>query len=428
MTDPFSIDPLGALLAGYRPQDPAEARDLTRLRELAGGDGSPWQRTRPLHTTASALVVHPPSGRVLLRWHQRQQAWLQVGGHGDPGETDPLAIALREATEETGLKDLAPWPDAYLRHAVIVDVPPGKGEPAHQHGDLRFVLATDHPDEATAESRNAPLRWLSVAGAEAEVGPDNLRETLRRVGPLLAAGPSAGAAPVALDGIDAAAAALQAAAEGLTAEQARAPSLLPSWTRGHVLTHVARNADALANLLHTARTGEDRGRLRQRRGQGGRNRRGRRTGPGRTGGRPGQLCRFLAGRAAALPESSRFTLVAVLATPFPRPRSSPGACTRSCCTTRIWGPASARPTGPPGTRTWTCRRTWPRSGPTGWPARVSAARAESGPGGHHPDDAQGGLGVALADLVGGPPVAGPVPSGPRPCTARAPRSRPCPGR
>lgn len=35
----------------------------------------------------------------------------------------------------------------------------------------------------------------------------------------------------------------------------RAPSLLPGWTRAHVLTHVARNADAMINLLMWARTG-----------------------------------------------------------------------------------------------------------------------------------------------------------------------------
>src|SRR5947209_4673969 len=33
------------------------------------------------------------------------------------------------------------------------------------------------------------------------------------------------------------------------------PSLLPGWTRGHVLAHLARNADALVNLLTWARTG-----------------------------------------------------------------------------------------------------------------------------------------------------------------------------
>src|SRR5690348_4121085 len=34
------------------------------------------------------------------------------------------------------------------------------------------------------------------------------------------------------------------------------PSLLPGWTRGHVLAHLARNADSYVNLLTSARTGE----------------------------------------------------------------------------------------------------------------------------------------------------------------------------
>jgi maleylpyruvate isomerase len=35
----------------------------------------------------------------------------------------------------------------------------------------------------------------------------------------------------------------------------RGPSHLPGWTRGHVLTHLARNADALANVAGSAVTG-----------------------------------------------------------------------------------------------------------------------------------------------------------------------------
>jgi maleylpyruvate isomerase len=42
----------------------------------------------------------------------------------------------------------------------------------------------------------------------------------------------------------------------LTDDDARAPSVLPGWTRGHVVTHLARNADALANVLHGAQVGE----------------------------------------------------------------------------------------------------------------------------------------------------------------------------
>lgn len=62
--------------------------------------------------------------------------------------------------------------------------------------------------------------------------------------------------PTSLRGrIDEATALLEATAEGLTDDGARAPSLLPGWSRGHVLTHLARNADGLRNLLTWARTG-----------------------------------------------------------------------------------------------------------------------------------------------------------------------------
>jgi len=176
---------LAALLGSYRPEGGAEDADLRRLRALAAAAADPWRRDLPLHATASALVVHPATGRVLLRWHQRQQGWLQVGGHGDPGESDPLAIARREAQEETGLADLTPWPDDAIRHVVIVNVPAGKGEPAHQHADIRYFLATRTPDSARAESPDAPLRWLPAAAAWAATPEANLGETLTRLQRLL---------------------------------------------------------------------------------------------------------------------------------------------------------------------------------------------------------------------------------------------------
>jgi maleylpyruvate isomerase len=48
---------------------------------------------------------------------------------------------------------------------------------------------------------------------------------------------------------------LLVSAAALTDATVREPSPLPGWTRGHVLTHVARNADGLGNLLRWARTG-----------------------------------------------------------------------------------------------------------------------------------------------------------------------------
>ena len=174
------------LLGRYRPADETEAADTERIHALVRDTDDPWRRSIPLHVTASALIVCPDIGQVLLRWHQRQQAWLQVGGHADPGESDPLAIALREAGEESGLADLMPWPDAQIRHVVIVSVPAGRGEPAHEHADVRFVLATRTPEAARPENADAPLRWLSPAEALEATSEPSLSEMLLRVSRLLA--------------------------------------------------------------------------------------------------------------------------------------------------------------------------------------------------------------------------------------------------
>ena len=183
MTEGVS-DELLSWLGRFNPRTDIERRDVDAVLTLAAA-GSPWSRATPLHVTGSALIVHPASRRVLLRWHDRQQAWLQVGGHADAGEHDPLAVALREGAEETGLADLRPWPDAALQHLVIVSVPANTREPAHRHADLRFFLATGHPDLVRPESESAILRWLSPDEAIALTDENNVKETISRAAALM---------------------------------------------------------------------------------------------------------------------------------------------------------------------------------------------------------------------------------------------------
>lgn len=48
---------------------------------------------------------------------------------------------------------------------------------------------------------------------------------------------------------------LLATIEGMSEKDIEQPSALPGWTQGHLLAHIARNADSLVNLLTWARTG-----------------------------------------------------------------------------------------------------------------------------------------------------------------------------
>jgi maleylpyruvate isomerase len=43
--------------------------------------------------------------------------------------------------------------------------------------------------------------------------------------------------------------------DAMTKEDVRGPTLLPDWSRGHLLTHIARSADSLGRLVEWARTG-----------------------------------------------------------------------------------------------------------------------------------------------------------------------------
>jgi 8-oxo-dGTP pyrophosphatase MutT (NUDIX family) len=172
-------DPLLHALRAHRAHDDEEARDVARVLELVEAAADPWSRDLPLHITASALVLDPAGGRVLLRWHAKQQRWLQVGGHGDPGERDPWLVALREAEEETGLTDLAPLVGA-LFQVTIVSVSAAGAEPAHEHADLRYLLRTERPEEAPAEREGVALRWFTPEAALA-VADDGLARLLRRI-------------------------------------------------------------------------------------------------------------------------------------------------------------------------------------------------------------------------------------------------------
>jgi 8-oxo-dGTP pyrophosphatase MutT (NUDIX family) len=175
------------LLETFRPGDQREEEDLAAIREVARAT-HPFDRSSRFHLTASALVIEPGSAQVLLRWHSRHEAWMQVGGHGDPGESDPYGVAYREAEEETGLRDLVSFPDALeprLVQVVVVAVAGNADEPAHLHGDIRFVMATSRPDAIVAESPENPLRWCSFGDAASLVAEDNLRTLFDRTAALL---------------------------------------------------------------------------------------------------------------------------------------------------------------------------------------------------------------------------------------------------
>ncbi len=148
------------LLESWTPPTPEQGRTRDRiLAFIAEHPTDAHQRSCVEgHLTASALVVDARGERALLTHHKKLGRWLQLGGHCD-GDADLAAVALREATEESGIAGLAIEPAPI--DVDIHTIPARRGEPEHLHLDTRFVVRAPPGATERISDESLALRWFA---------------------------------------------------------------------------------------------------------------------------------------------------------------------------------------------------------------------------------------------------------------------------
>jgi 8-oxo-dGTP pyrophosphatase MutT (NUDIX family) len=139
------------------------------------------------HVTGSAWIVSADRRSFLLTHHRKLGRWLQLGGHAD-GDPDPLRVALREAREESGLRELVPAHPAGEAMPLDVDVhliPAREGEPAHLHHDVRYLFVAAPGQTLVTSAESEALRWFPVDSAERLLEEESLLRMARRARALL---------------------------------------------------------------------------------------------------------------------------------------------------------------------------------------------------------------------------------------------------
>ncbi|MCX7718523.1 MAG: NUDIX hydrolase [Candidatus Sumerlaeaceae bacterium] len=179
------LERLARALRSHQADMGAEEKHRQLILEFIGRYEHPFDRSiAEGHLTGSALVVEATGGRVLLGYHRKLGRWLQFGGHGEPGDEDAFEVALREATEESGIDGLALYPSAPAPLDVDVhEIPARKGEPAHLHLDIRYLLVApaDAPSPCGRPEEHTEIAWFSWEQAMALEGlDDSLRRLLEK--------------------------------------------------------------------------------------------------------------------------------------------------------------------------------------------------------------------------------------------------------
>ncbi|MFV2119943.1 NUDIX hydrolase [Streptomyces sp. Act-28] len=124
------------------------------LDHLSAHADAMWRTCAAGHLTASALVVDPERGRVLLTLHGKMRMWLQTGGHCEPGDRTLAAAALREAVEESGVPGLSLLPGGPVR----LDRHP---TPCAWHLDVQYAAVAPPDAVQVISDESLDLRWFA---------------------------------------------------------------------------------------------------------------------------------------------------------------------------------------------------------------------------------------------------------------------------
>ena len=117
------------------------------------------------HMTASAWIVNADRTKALMAYHNIYDSWSWLGGHAD-GEEDLLSVALKEAREEAGIRNVRPVSDEILSLEVLtVDghVKRCRYVSSHLHLNVTYLLEADEEEGLhVREGENSGVRWFGL--------------------------------------------------------------------------------------------------------------------------------------------------------------------------------------------------------------------------------------------------------------------------
>lgn len=149
-------------LLSYNPVDKKELASKIDMLQFIETYPNCFERFLEVgHITASSWLLNKDHDKVLLMHHAKLDLWCQLGGHCD-GDSNTLAVALKEAQEESGIQGIEPV-SCDIFDIDIHLIPENPREKAHYHYDVRYLLHVVSDEQIIQNKESKELRWVGTS-------------------------------------------------------------------------------------------------------------------------------------------------------------------------------------------------------------------------------------------------------------------------
>lgn len=150
----------------YIPYDEKEKKDKEAMIFAIDNFENLLTRDNPLaHITSSGYIINKERSKVLMVHHNIYNTWSWTGGHAD-GDEDLLYVAIKEANEETGIKNIKAVKGEILSLDIInvrEHVKRGSYVSAHLHLNVTYLLEADDKEELIVKKdENSGVMWIPI--------------------------------------------------------------------------------------------------------------------------------------------------------------------------------------------------------------------------------------------------------------------------
>lgn len=155
-------------IKAYQPLNEQEKQDKKVILDyiLHFKDNVLSRSNEIAHITSSGFIMNETLDKVLLVHHNIRNVWSWTGGHADD-EKDMLSVSLKEAREETGIKDIYPLSkdiasidiltvEGHIKNNAYVNV--------HLHLSVAYILIADEKSKTMiCPNENSGVEWFPVS-------------------------------------------------------------------------------------------------------------------------------------------------------------------------------------------------------------------------------------------------------------------------